>query len=165
MDTNLMGVVHGCHFFLPKMIEAGGPRRIVNVASLAGVAPAPNMSAYAASKYAVMGLTEVLSLELADTEIGVTAICPGIINTAITADPENVSMAVSGVQLKRLQGYYLAHGAAPEVVAGAIVDAVRANLKLVLVGPHAKPMYHLKRISRSLVRKLTLNDARKNGFL
>ena len=58
-DVNVMGVVHCIQAFLPAMRAAGGERKIVNVASLAGVAPAPNMSAYAASKHAVIGLSEV----------------------------------------------------------------------------------------------------------
>jgi len=165
LDINLMGVVHGCHFFLPRMIEAGGPRRIVNVASLAGVAPAPNMSAYAASKFAVMGLSDVLAMELTATAVGVTTVCPGIINTEITAVRANVAESVPAAALAKLQAYYAANGAAPEVVATAIVDGVRMARPLVLVGPWARPLYHLKRISRSLVRRLTIADARKSGYM
>lgn len=165
LHVNVMGVVHGCYFFLPKMVEAGGLRRVVNVASLAGISPAPNMSAYAASKHAVMGLCDVLSMELADTEIGVTAVCPGIINTNITAARQNVSQAISDAQLNKLQAYYKAHGCSPDVVAAGIVDAVRKGRDILLVGPYAKPMFHLKRISRKLVRAMTLSDAKKNGFL
>ncbi len=69
LDINVMGVVHGCHYFGQRMVEAGGARQIINVASLAGIAPAPNMSAYAASKHAVMGLCDVLEMELTDTEV------------------------------------------------------------------------------------------------
>jgi hypothetical protein len=50
------------------------------------------------------------------------------------------------------------------VVAEAIVDAVRAGRTILLVGPYARLMYHLKRISRQLVHALTLSDAKKNGF-
>jgi NAD(P)-dependent dehydrogenase (short-subunit alcohol dehydrogenase family) len=71
LDVNVLGIVHCIDAFLPAMRKAGGPRKIVNVASLAGVAPAPNMSAYAASKHAVIGLSEVLALELYDTELSV----------------------------------------------------------------------------------------------
>ena len=66
-DVNVLGIVHCIQAFLPAMRAAGGERKIVNVASLAGVAPAPNMSAYAASKHAVIGLSEVLALELHDS--------------------------------------------------------------------------------------------------
>jgi len=164
LDINVLGVVHGCYFFLPKMLAGGGTRQVVNIASLAGVAPAPNMTAYAASKHAVMGLSDVLRMELDGTTVGVTAVCPGIINTEITAAGRNVSPAVSSAQLGKLQAYYREHGCSPDVVAEAIVDAVRAGRTILLVGPYARLMYHLKRISRQLVHALTLSDAQKNGF-
>lgn len=165
LDINVLGVVHGCYFFLPGMIAAGGPRRVVNVASLAGIAPAATMSAYAASKSAVMGLTDVLALELADTEVGVTAVCPGIINTPITDSPAAISPSVPAEQLARLRAYYKASGASPDLVAEAIVDAVVRGKSLVLVGPMAQPAYHMKRVSRSLLRRLSLADSRKAGYL
>lgn len=165
LDINVMGVVHGCHVFGQDMVNAGGARQIVNVASLAGIAPAPNMSAYAASKHAVMGLSDVLSMELADTEVGVTAVCPGIINTPITTAAGAISSAISLAQADKLRAYYETNGASPDVVAQAIVDAVRSGRSLVLVGPYAKRMYHLKRLSRALTKALTISDARKNGYL
>jgi len=147
------------------MLEAGGERRIVNVASLAGISPAPNMSAYAASKHAVMGLSDVLAMELDGTGVGVTTVCPGIINTDITSHRRNVAAAITDEQLAKLQAFYKAKGALPEVVAEAIVDGVAAGRDLVLVGPLARPMYHLKRASRALVKRLTISDARKSGYL
>jgi NAD(P)-dependent dehydrogenase (short-subunit alcohol dehydrogenase family) len=167
IDINVMGVVHGCQAFLPRMLDAGGPRRIVNVASLAGIAPAPNMSAYAASKHAVMGLSEGLSLELKlqRSEVGVTTVCPGIINTNITQARSNVSPAIGDTQYERLTAYYAAQGVGPEIVGAAIVAAVRAGRELVLVGPFAKPVYHLRRLSRRLAQALMLADARKAGYV
>ena len=166
LDINVMGAVHGCRHFLPRMQQAGGPRRIVNVASLAGIAPAPNMTAYAASKHAIMGFSEGLALELrlADSSVGVTMVCPGIINTDITKGANATSASIDAAQHRKLQSYYEAQGVGPEVVAAAIVDAVRRDRSLVLVGPFAKPMYHLRRLSRKLAQRLMLNDARKAGY-
>lgn len=62
-----MGVVHGCYHFIPQMLQAGGPRHVLNVASVAGIYPSPTMAAYAASKHAVFGFNEVLKMELADS--------------------------------------------------------------------------------------------------
>jgi NAD(P)-dependent dehydrogenase (short-subunit alcohol dehydrogenase family) len=167
LDVNVMGVVHGCRAFLPRMVEAGGARRIVNIASLAGVAPAPNMSAYAASKHAVVGLSEGLSLELQlrRSTVGVTTVCPGIINTDITKARHNVASAIGDEQYAKLTSYYEARGAGAEVVADAIVDAVQRGRELVLVGPFAKPLYHLRRLSRRLAQALMLADARKAGYV
>ena len=166
LNINVMGAVHGCMHFLPRMQQAGGVRRIVNIASLAGVAPAPNMAAYAASKHAVMGLTEGLALELrlAGSSIGVTTVCPGIINTDITKAADAMSARIGAAQQNKLKSYYEAQGVGPEVVAAAIVDAVRRGRSLVLVGPFARPIYHLRRLSRRLAQWLMLNDARKAGY-
>lgn len=166
LDINVMGVVHGCRHFLPRMQQAGGARRIVNIASLAGIAPAPNITAYAASKHAVVGLTEGLALELRLTgsSVGVTTVCPGIINTDITKAANATAPGIDAAQQHKLQSYYEAQGVGPEVVAAAIVDAVRRGRSLVLVGPFAKPMYHLRRLSRGLAQRLMLNDARKAGY-
>lgn len=163
MDINLMGVVHGCHFFLPNMRRTGRPCHVLNVASLSGIVPQPNMSAYTASKHAVMGLSDTLTLELDNTPIVISVVCPGVIDTDITHSPH--APAISIAQMDKLQAYYKRHGVGPEVVAAAMVAAVRNGRGLVLTGPFAKPMYHVKRVSRALLRILTLSDARKNGFL
>ncbi|MFC5610204.1 SDR family NAD(P)-dependent oxidoreductase [Variovorax soli] len=125
LHTNVMGVVHGLRSFLPAMHEAGGFRWVVNVASLAGFAPAPNMSAYAASKSAVIGLSESVSLELrlCESQVGMTVVCPGIIDTAITRNTRNVAPGIGAQQLARLQAFYAAKGAPAEVVADAITRA------------------------------------------
>lgn len=163
IDINLMGVVYGCQAFLPLMQAAGGPRHILNVASLAGIAPVPNMSAYAASKFAVVGFTEVLAMELAGSEILASAVCPGIIDTPITDSPCSASIRPS--QLERLQSYYRKNGAPASLVADAMVDAVRRRRGLVLVGPMARPAYYLKRLFPALLRKLSLRDAVRAGYL
>src|SRR5262249_2472219 len=82
VDINLFGVVHGIHCFVPKMVER---RRghVVNVASMAGYVASATLPAYTTTKYAVVGLSESLREELAPHGIGVTAVCPGIINTPI----------------------------------------------------------------------------------
>jgi len=165
MKINVMGVVHGCYYFIPKMVEAGGPRQVLNVASSAANYPMPTMAAYAASKYAVAGLSEVLKMELSGTSVGVTTVCPGIINTAITKSAGNVGASITQAQLGKLQAYYEAKGAHPDVVAEDMVRAVRSGQDLLLTGPYAKTVHHVKRVSVGAVRKLTIDNARKIGFL
>ena len=84
LGVNLRGVLHGCHFFYPRMIAQGGGGHIVNTASGAGLAPLPLMTAYCCSKYAVVGFSETLRAEAAPHGIGVSAICPGVVDTPIT---------------------------------------------------------------------------------
>jgi NAD(P)-dependent dehydrogenase (short-subunit alcohol dehydrogenase family) len=163
-DINVMGIVHCIRAFLPAMRKAGGARKIVNVASLAGFAPAPNMSAYAASKHAVVGLSEVLAMELHDTQISVLVVCPGIINTAIVHVSPTAS-GMSAAQIQKLQKYYADEGCHPRVVAADVVRSIERDDGFLFTGPSAKLGYHAMRLSRSLARKLTIGVARKSGYL
>jgi NAD(P)-dependent dehydrogenase (short-subunit alcohol dehydrogenase family) len=163
-DVNVLGVVHCIQAFLPGMRAAGGPRKIVNVASLAGFAPAPNMSAYAASKHAVVGLSEVLALELHDSEISVLVVCPGIIETNIVR-ASALAPGITAEQIAKLETYYHDHGCHPRVVADDVVRAVENDRAFLFTGPMARSAYAAMRISRRLARRLTVHSARKSGYL
>jgi NAD(P)-dependent dehydrogenase (short-subunit alcohol dehydrogenase family) len=165
LDVNVLGIVHCIQAFLPAMRAAGGERKIVNVASLAGVAPAPNMSAYAASKHAVIGLSEVLALELHDTPVSVLVVCPGIINTNIVNAKGMTGPGISAAQLQKLQRYYVDHGCLPDEVAEGIVRSVLGDAAYLFVGPMARPASVLARLSRRLTRRVTIRDSRKSGYL
>lgn len=163
-DINVLGIVHCIRAFLPVMREGGGARKIVNVASGAGFSPLPNMSAYAASKHAVVGLSEVLAQELHGTGISVLVVCPGIINTAIV----HVSPTGSGMtaaQIQKLQRYYADAGCEPSVVAADVVHAVESDEIFLFTGPSARLGYNAMRVSRRLARRLTIHAARKSGYL
>lgn len=164
INVNLMGVVYGCHLFIPHMLAAGGARQVINVSSTASFAPAPSMAAYAASKAAVAGLSDVLRLELAGSEIVVIDVCPGVINTAISTSSAT-SPGMTSAQLQRLQNYYAREGCSPDVVANDVLQAVKTGKTLVLSGPYARLTFHLKRISRRLLQKVMLGSARKLGYL
>src|SRR5690606_13432314 len=60
LRINLLGVVHGCHFFVPPMVARGTGGHVVNVSSAAGYLPAEALSAYVTTKYGVLGLSEAL---------------------------------------------------------------------------------------------------------
>ncbi len=83
VGINLFGVVHGIHHFVPAMVRRGRGGHVVNVASMAGYVAGSILPAYSTTKFAVIGLSESLREELAPHRIGVTAVCPGIINTGI----------------------------------------------------------------------------------
>lgn len=82
IDVNVMGVVYGCHFAYPRMIEQGFGH-IVNTASMAGQCPTPGLAAYGTTKHAVVGLTRSLRVEAAEHGVRASAFCPGVINTRI----------------------------------------------------------------------------------
>lgn len=165
LDINLMGVVHMCRAFIPYMLTEKMPAHIVNVASAAGLHPAPNLSAYSASKHAVMGLHDALEMELRGTNIGLSVVCPGVINTPIVRNRQAVADVVPGAQLDKISAYYQKHGACPSVVAGRIVRAVQRGEGLILVGPTARALYTVKRVSRRLASLATLDACRTNGYL
>jgi short-subunit dehydrogenase len=163
--VNVLGVVHGCYYFLPKMIAAGGARQVVIIASGAAHFPPPNAGAYGASKAAVFSFAESLKMDLTGTSIGVTTVCPGITNTGIVNKPrEESSPQVSDSQRARMREYYAKKGAKPDDVAEAIFRGVERGSDLVLVGPASRLMFNLRRISIPLARKITYGAAGSAGF-
>lgn len=144
LGINLMGVVHGCKLFAPAMANKGHGH-IVNLASAAGYYAAPDMSAYSASKHAVLGLSESLRAELAGQGVGVSAICPGVINTGIVAS-SRMRGAASDAQ-GSIVAFYRKRNYGPELVADAIVSAIRHNRAVVPVSPEAWVMYGAKRFA------------------
>ena len=83
MNVNLDGVYNGFNAFLADMIAHGEGGHVVNTASLAGHIAVPRLGVYGASKFAVVGLSETLRVELAEHGIGVSVLCPGVVNTNI----------------------------------------------------------------------------------
>jgi NAD(P)-dependent dehydrogenase (short-subunit alcohol dehydrogenase family) len=89
LDVNLMGVVHGLCAFLPRIRAHGEGGHIVNTASMAGLVNGLGFSPYAASKSAVVALSEGLAAELRPLGIGVTVLCPGFVRTRIAESARN----------------------------------------------------------------------------
>jgi len=135
-DVNLWGVVNGVRTFVPIMREQGTPGHVVNTASAAGLTGAvPYMGPYAASKAAVIALSETLraELELAGAPIGVSVLCPGFTDTNVleghrnrAADrgtEERTAESEQVVQFIR-DSFASSIGKSPEAVADIVLDAV-----------------------------------------
>jgi len=165
LRINVMGVVHGCQVFGPQMVASGMDACIVNLSSAASAKPTPNMAAYAATKFAVEGLTDVLAMELNRSRVRVVSVHPGVIDTAIVHDTNGVSPKISARQLEGLQSYYAREGCHPYVVAKAIVDGIRKGQSKIFVGPSARISALLRRFApTSIKRRLTLKLSQEIGF-
>jgi NAD(P)-dependent dehydrogenase (short-subunit alcohol dehydrogenase family) len=164
-DVNLMGVVHGNYFFLPMMLEAGGPRSVLNVSSPSGNFPSASMAAYSSSKGAVAMLSEAIKMELAGSEIHVGTVYPGVVDTEIVRSHLGVAASVSDETLQRLDKFYRDVGCSPDVIAKAMLKAVKNDKSIILAGPKAALAWHVKRISIALIRAVAIDFSRKAGFI
>ena len=156
LGVNLWGVIHGCRLFARQMVDNGKAGHIVNVASAAAFLPSRMLPAYATSKSAVLMFSECLRAEMAEHNIGVSAICPGIIDTPITRSTRFVGVADEEQSRRREDAakLYQRRAYTPDRVAQAIVEAVQSNRAVVPVSPEARGMQWLGRFTPSLARNL-----------
>ncbi|GAA0469832.1 SDR family oxidoreductase [Streptomyces olivaceiscleroticus] len=156
LDVNLWGVIHGCRIFGRQMTERGQGGHIVNTASAAAYQPSKTLPAYSTSKAAVLMLSECLRAELAGQGIGVTAVCPGLVNTSITTTSHVAG--VSPEEEKRRQSkaarLYGIRNYPPEKVADAILRAVVRNQAVVPVTPEARGSRALSRFAPRALRAI-----------
>ncbi|MFG2115001.1 SDR family oxidoreductase [Streptomyces sp. NPDC048718] len=155
LDVNLWGVIHGCRFFGERMAERGQGGHIVNTASAAAFQPSRALPAYSTSKAAVLMLSECLRAELAERGIGVSAICPGIVNTAITSTARFAGVTDAAEEKRRQKNASRLYGLRnypPEKVADAILGAVLHDRAVVPVTPEARGAHALSRLSPGVLR-------------
>jgi len=162
LGINISGVIHGCHAFLPGMIEADAGGHIVNIASMAGYCQAPGMTAYGTTKFGVLGFSECLRAELSVHGIGVTAVCPGVINTAIVRTSkmyglnEDPELREQGIRAFERRNY------SPERVAQKILRAVQKNRGVAPISPEAWAGYWVKRLVPGLIAWFARRSAKAN---
>jgi NAD(P)-dependent dehydrogenase (short-subunit alcohol dehydrogenase family) len=159
VSINLMGVVHGCDAFLPSMIERGAGGRVVNMSSAAGVLANPQLTAYSATKFAVFGLSEALRMQLRPHGIGVTAVCPGVINTSITRSTPIRGSGDLEARRARIAALYEKRGYTAERVARNILRAVDRDKAVAPIAAEAHVMYWLSRLAPPAARWLSVRLA------
>ena len=135
IGINLTGVINGIQTFLPRMLKRGSGGHIVNTASGAGLAATSAGVLYTTSKFAVVGLSESLRLELAPFKIGVSVLCPGPVNTQIISNTNDTRPSSSATveetkiweaALTQAKAF-LAAGADPDEVGEMVLAAVKAD--------------------------------------
>lgn len=129
IDVNLWGVVHGLHSFLPLLLANPDGGHVVNTASMAGLSAWPGIGPYNATKYAVVGMSETLAIELADTSVGVSVLCPGVVNTNIFTSQRNRPVELKNERknpaARAVNGTIrISDGLEPSVVADQVLDAI-----------------------------------------
>jgi NAD(P)-dependent dehydrogenase (short-subunit alcohol dehydrogenase family) len=157
ISVNLWGVVYGCHFFVPRMVERKGGGHVVNVASGFGLMAAPGVAPYCTTKFAVVGLSESLRAELQPHGIGVSAICPGLIATDIV---KRGRFADEKMRTGVVEAFHK-RGRPPEQVAAAILKAIRNDVAVMPVGAEAWAGWIGKRVSPSLTAALAKRVERR----
>jgi len=152
-DINVMGVVYGIRAFVPKMIERGQGGHVVNMASVSGLFGAPGMSTYSASKFAVVGLSESLRLELHRHKIGVSVICPGFVNTPIQTKVKMVGSLSSEKARARVAKDFEKTSLTPEQVAQRTLQAILRNEAVAGIGKEAVLVGALKRWAPAVLER------------
>lgn len=162
IEVNLLGVVHGVHAFLPRLVAQQRPAHIVNTASLAGLMPVPGLVPYSTTKAALVGMSDALDAELAGTGVRVSALCPGIIDTAIVA-----TSTMRGPWAEKQDATaerYAQRGTAPQVVARDALEGIARGLPMI-ASPRSQvlPAWAIKRASPTLSRAVARWTTRALG--
>lgn len=142
MDINYFGVVHGVKAFLPFLASNPEGGHIVNTASLAGLVAGPGMTAYSASKFAVVAFTEALAAELGmgGVPVGVSALVPAVVRSNIAENarrrPGNQDADGDGGVEHLPPGRVLE----PEQVAQLVIEGIRSGRLYVITHPETLPV-------------------------
>ncbi len=142
LDINVRGVMTGTRLALRRFVPRGAGH-LINIASLAGTAGMPGLATYCASKHAVIGFTEAVHLELADTDIQVTAILPGNVRTELSAGANMPGWMLKATTIE------------PEAVAAAVVTAIGRNRPLITVPRALSPVIRASSLLPYRIRRIT----------
>ena len=142
LDVNLWGVINGIQVFLPRMLERGDDCHIINTASMSAFVALPGTGLYCTTKMAVRGLSECLAMDLQDTNVRVSLLCPGAVDSNI-----HEAVLTRPKHLERT-GYYgsdpevfarlkkvIEVGMKPERLAGYVLESVEENAFYILPYP------------------------------
>ncbi|MEU0543135.1 SDR family NAD(P)-dependent oxidoreductase [Nocardia sp. NPDC005978] len=154
---NMMGPLFGSRVFVQRMVDAGKRGAIVNICSVGAFLPTPLGPSYVTAKAGAWMGTQALRAEYAGQGIRVSAICPGLIRTDLSANGTRAGADAGAeadwaAKLARGQQVF---GRSPDRVAAAIDRAIRWNLATVPVGIEAWAGWYLSRLSPGVMRGVT----------
>lgn len=126
VDVNLWGVVNGCHVFTPRIQTHGEGGHIVNTASIMGLYTSRGSGPYCATKFAVVAISECLRQELQESNIGVSVLCPFIVDTPIFY-PDLDDLDTEGIEKRKKQLGLLQHAVTPVFAGESVLRAIQNN--------------------------------------
>lgn len=152
IDVNLKGVVYGAETFVPLIKSHGEGGHIVNTASMAGLLSPPRLEPYAATKYAVVAMSEGWAQQLTEFGIGVSVLCPGFVRTRIhesgRARPGRYgghSDVDAGLGLSQEEAAKnVLAGIDPDVVGARVLEAVEAGELYIFTHPFMKDFVDMR---------------------
>ena len=155
IDVNLRGVVHGVSAAYPVM-TAQRSGQIVNTASLTGLIPAPGLTPYAMTKHAVVGLSLSLRAEAAAYGVGVTAVCPGFVDTPILdkGGPDDLPQPANSEHWREMARHFQPRLYSAARLADDIVRAIDRNAALVIAPASARVAWRLWRYAPFVVNRI-----------
>ncbi|MHA2036938.1 MAG: SDR family NAD(P)-dependent oxidoreductase [Promethearchaeota archaeon] len=151
LSVNLFGVIYGIKYFLDRMLRSKEPCHIVNTASLAGLLTGDG-EPYHSSKFAVVAISETLAVECYNTNVGVSVVCPGYVNTNIIKNVEILRQTRSGLweptpemiemsgPARENIGKILAAGMDPKRMAEIVIRAIENDILFVITHPEYMPL-------------------------
>jgi NADP-dependent 3-hydroxy acid dehydrogenase YdfG len=134
--VNVEGILNGLRAFVPRMIAADRPARIINTASVGGFMPSPLMAPYSATKFAVVAVTEALAgeLKMLRTKIDVSLLAPGPVKSRIFREtPPDVAEQFHGVMTDMLEE----NGLEPDAFAALVFDGIARGDYWIIPQPEA----------------------------
>ncbi|MEM7015964.1 MAG: SDR family NAD(P)-dependent oxidoreductase [Pseudomonadota bacterium] len=127
IDLNLWGVLHGIKAFLPRILDHNEGGHIVNTASFSGIVGHHSQAGYGTSKFAVVGMTEFLRNDLADSPVSASVLCPHIVDTPIfypdIADADEATIA----ERKKTMPWLATLAVSPEEVGDMVLRGIKTN--------------------------------------
>lgn len=141
IGVNLLGALYGVQAFLKRMVAQGEPGHIVNTASIAGLVSHPGIASYNVSKFGVVALTESLRLDLAETQVSATTLCPGGVRTRIMESERNRPEALGGPgDFTERAGTQAPDPIDPMEVGARVLAAIRADAPYVVTHKEQRAM-------------------------
>ncbi len=142
-DVNLKGVIAGTEIFLPLIESHGEGGHFVNTGSMSSLVVREGREPYAATKFAILALSEGWQIQLEERNIGISVLCPGYVRTRIGESGRARQEKYGGPKElpKQTKGLPSLNGALdPEVVGERVVEAIKANELYIITHPEMKPV-------------------------